>query len=139
MESKEMIYEDLKLLTDDEWYFSIGKTDLGCEIFMILASSQKVPFFVWRGNRKSGLRMDKGDYLLHTKAEYNLKPADIKDVTEFLNKKNKYNITNFKYMLIVWNYFNKHKVSEDLKVPNYEELPEYSPTYTSVWGYFHKE
>ena len=126
MDFKQMIYSDLKLVGKNEWLLYIGKTDLEHKIFIMLDNPQKVPFFLW--NKKSGIRMDKGDYLIHSIGEYNLK-EDIKDVTDFLNSKSKYGITNFKYMLIVWNYFNKNKVNENLTVPNYEELPEYSPTY----------
>lgn len=131
MDLKEFIYTNLKLVGENDWKFFIGKTNLGHEIFMIIDSSQEIPFFLW--DKKSGIRMDKGDYLIHSMGEYNLKEEDVKDVTDFLNSKSKYGITNFKYMLIVWNYFNKNKVDENLKVPDYKELPEYSPTYKDFW------
>lgn len=131
MDLKEKIYADLKEVGEDDWKFFIEKTNLGHEIFIIIDSSQKIPFFLW--DKQSGIRMDKGDYLIHSMGEYNLKEEDIKDVTDFLNSKSKYGITNFKYMLIVWNYFNKNKVDENLKVPNYKELPEYSPIYKDFW------
>ena len=131
MDFKQMIYYDLELVGKDEWLLYIDKTDLGHKIYMIINSSRDFSFFLW--NKKSGIRMDKGDYVLHSIGEYNLKAEDIKDVTDFLNSKSRYGITNFKYMLIVWNYFNKNKVDENLKIPNYEELPEYSPIYKDFW------
>ena len=136
MESKEIIYEELKKVSQEEWILFIGKTTLKHEIYMIIDSSQKVPFFLW--NKKSGIRMDKGDYLLHSINQYNLQSDDIIDLMEFLNNKNQYNITNFQYMLIVWNYFNKNKIDENIEIPDYEGLPPYSPIYTDFWGTHYK-
>lgn len=137
MNYKEIIYNDLKQVGENEWMYFIGKTNLGYEIFMILDTAQDIPFFLW--NKKSGIRMDKGDYLLHSLAEYNLKPTDIIDLIEFLKSKTKYNITYFEYMLIVWNYFNKNKVQEDLQIPDYTILPKYSPIYKHRGLTFSKE
>ena len=137
MESKEIIYEELKKVGQEEWILFIGTTALGHEIYMIINSSQEVAFFLW--NKKSGIRMDKCDYLIHSINEYNLQIEDIIDLTEFLNDKNKYNISNFQYMLIVWNYFNENKVDENLKIPDYKELPQYSKIYKDFWGNKHEK
>ena len=77
-------------------------------------------------------------YLLHSINEYNLQVDDIIDLIDFLNNKNKYNITNFQYMLVVWNYFNKNKVDENMEVPDYKELPTYSPIYKNLRGIYYK-
>lgn len=123
---KEIIYQDLDQKVGEGLSVVLGKTNLGRIVSIVRRNSQETPFVVL--NYKIAVRLDKAEYLFnYDVTEYKLKPEDIADLTEFLKAKSEYDITNFKYLLIAWNYFNEYKTSEYLELPNYEELPEYSP------------
>lgn len=104
----------------------IGNTSDNIEIH-IYGKEGHIPHFHFydkKTNRMGCIRLDKPEYFSHGKRYTDkLTSKEIKNLIDFLNEEHKaLPITNWKYLVVLWNDNNPNYSIDILPMPNYTEL-----------------
>lgn len=105
----------------------IGNTSDNIEIH-IYGKEGNIPHFHFydrKDERMGCIRIDKAEYFSHGKGKYadKLSAKEIYNLIEFLNSQHKrLPITNWQYLIILWNDNNPDFEIDMLKTPDYSKL-----------------